>query len=79
MTLTKQHTIKTKEGVLDMLAFMKFQVEEASIHRWIESEKAGRDLGSDAAKEWVEKYAKDVRNWAKSSGKFLIENPQKSQ
>jgi len=25
-------------------------------HRWIESEKAGRDLGVDAEQEWIERY-----------------------
>jgi hypothetical protein len=25
-------------------------------HKWIESEKAGRDLGADARKDWIEHY-----------------------
>lgn len=27
-------------------------------HKWLESEKAGRDLGQDAIIDWVKKYAK---------------------
>jgi len=27
-------------------------------HKWIESEKAGKDLGQDACIDWVKKYAK---------------------
>ena len=34
-------------------------VEEINRHLWIESEKAGRDIGFDsAAKDWLEKFSK---------------------
>ena len=38
------------------------QVKEIRKHRWIESEKAGYDVGGEwAAADWVRKYAKDFR------------------
>ena len=37
--------------------FIQRQLEEIDRHKWIESEKAGRDLGDDAVVQWVEKYA----------------------
>jgi hypothetical protein len=34
-------------------------IEEINRHRWIESEKAGRDIGFEtAATEWLEKFSK---------------------
>ena len=51
-------------------AFMRFQCEEIRKHRYLESEKADRDLGSDAERDWVLKFSKQVREWAMSSGKF---------
>ena len=33
------------------------QWEEILKHKWIESEKAGRDLGTEAIMDWIENYA----------------------
>lgn len=41
--------------------FIRLQLEEINRHKWIESQKAGRDLGEDAVYDWVRKYAKDFR------------------
>jgi hypothetical protein len=41
--------------------FMKLQIKEIEKHRWIESEKAHRDLSGIAEKDWIEKYAKIFR------------------
>jgi hypothetical protein len=30
-------------------------------HKWIESEKAGRDLGDEAVFDWVQRYAVSFR------------------
>jgi hypothetical protein len=38
------------------------QIEEMSKHKWIESEKAGYDLGQDAMLDWVDKYLDPVRD-----------------
>ena len=32
------------------------QLEEMAKHKWIESEKAGRDLGEQAMLDWIDKY-----------------------
>ncbi len=39
------------------------QVKEIMTHKWIESEKAGADLGSAAVIDWVQKYAAEWRRW----------------
>ena len=38
-------------------------VDAFKSHRWIESEKAGHDLGRAAALDWVLKYAAQWREW----------------
>jgi len=44
------------------------QAEEIQKHRWIESKKAGCDVGELwAARDWIRKYAKTFReNWNKT-------------
>lgn len=44
-----------------MKKFLDAQREEIERYKWIESEKAGRDLGEAAARDWVAKYAKVFR------------------
>ena len=39
--------------------FMKDQIKEIEKYKWIESEKAGKDLGSNCCIEWIEKFARD--------------------
>ena len=39
----------------------RLQIKEILKHKWIESEKAGRDLGNQAVFEWIQKYAADFR------------------
>jgi len=41
------------------------------IHKWLESEKAGRDLGQESVKDWIKKFAKTHR--AEFIGKKLIQ------
>lgn len=43
--------------------YLQRQMEEALRHKWIESEKAGRDLGEAAIQDWVSKYAKKFRRY----------------
>lgn len=48
--------------------FMSAQIKEIEVYKWLESEKAHRDLGEDAVKEWIKKYAKEFREkWQKMS------------
>ena len=39
------------------------QIQEIEKHKWIESKKAGRDLGDQAALDWVIKHAESWRRW----------------
>lgn len=55
----------------DQESFMKDQCQEICIHKWIESQKAGYDLGSAAVKDWINKYAKQFREYAMRSGKYF--------
>lgn len=41
--------------------FLQLQSEEMKKHKWIESEKAGQDLGNNAIFDWIHKYAKQYR------------------
>ncbi len=61
----------TSKKCFDSRRFLEYQCEEIRKHKYIESEKAGRDLGIAAELEWVQKFAKDVRDWAESSGLFM--------
>ncbi|MBI5607129.1 MAG: hypothetical protein HY879_27675 [Deltaproteobacteria bacterium] len=44
------------------------ELEEILKHKWIESEKAGYDLGDQAVWDWVQKYAHEFREyWQKKN------------
>ena len=56
--------IPLPELTIEKIEFQEFcrcQVEEIKRHKWIESEKAGHDLGRAAVDDWVKKYAKTYR------------------
>lgn len=54
-----------------MKQFMQDQIEEIKKYKWIESEKANRDLGEEANKDWILKYAKGFREiWEKENGEI---------
>ncbi|MDA8405699.1 MAG: hypothetical protein M0T73_02420 [Deltaproteobacteria bacterium] len=42
---------------IDLNEYLKIQAQEIDRHKWIESEKAGKDLGMDAVIDWIMKYA----------------------
>jgi len=42
---------------MDLKEYLELQRREIDRHKWIESEKAGRDLGTDAVIDWILKYA----------------------
>jgi len=42
---------------MDLKEYLEIQSREIERHKWIESEKAGRDLGKDAVIDWIIKYA----------------------
>jgi hypothetical protein len=43
--------------------FISLQIQEIDRHKWIESQKAGRDLGEEAVFDWVLNYAEDFRRY----------------
>lgn len=43
--------------------FLRMQRAEIRRHRWIESEKAGRDLGVEAEIDWAMKHALPFRRY----------------
>lgn len=43
--------------------FLDSQCEEIRKHLWIESEKAGKDLGDSAVFDWIEKNSQSYREW----------------
>lgn len=48
-----------KQFIWEMI--LRMQIDEIQKHKWIESEKAMRDLGNQAVFDWVQKYAADFR------------------
>ena len=54
----------------DQVQYLQDQCDEIQKHKWIESEKAGQDLGPQAARDWVAKHAADFRDFAMASGRY---------
>jgi hypothetical protein len=44
---------------MDFKTFIALEIEEIQKHKWIESERAGRDLTGIAEEDWIEKYEKN--------------------
>ena len=42
---------------MDLEQYLKIQAQDIERHKWIESEKAGRDLGTEAIIDWIMQYA----------------------
>ena len=42
---------------MDLNEYLELQNSEIARHKWIESEKAGEDLGMEAVIDWILKYA----------------------
>ena len=58
---------------MDLKRFLELQTREIEKHKWIESEKAGHDLGVDAVIDWNLKYADQL------SADFVRDNGSGSQ
>jgi hypothetical protein len=43
--------------------FLSDECGEMQRYKWIESEKAGYDLGNTAVMDWIKKYAASYRCW----------------
>jgi len=57
-----QHHAATWRRRYQALA-LRLQREEMMRHKWLVSEREGRDIGSAAILEWVDLYAEEWRNW----------------
>lgn len=53
-----QHQCMEHDEFVKYLADQRVEMEK---HKWIESEKAGHDLGNTAVMDWIKKYAKRFR------------------
>ncbi len=42
---------------MDLNEYLELQTNEIERHKWIESERAGKDLGMEAAIDWILRYA----------------------
>lgn len=52
---------KICDNIEEFHKFLQLQAEEMKKYKWIESEKAGHDLGNTAISDWIKKYAKNFR------------------
>jgi superfamily I DNA and RNA helicase len=49
--------------------FLREQIHQMEIHKWIESEKAGKDLSDIALLDWINRFAAQFRReWEKKHG-----------
>jgi hypothetical protein len=62
---TRKATEWRREQLAACLAQQRIEIER---YKWIESEKAGHDLGKGAVMEWIAKHAADFRNAYENGG-----------
>ncbi len=55
--------------------YVHLQMEEINRHKWIESQKAGYDLGDNAVFDWVDRYASKFRRHIQETLGEQIEYP----
>lgn len=61
--LAKQDWMAKYSAQWRMRHMLELQRAEINRHKWIESEKAQRDLGADAVFDWINTYAAQWREW----------------
>jgi len=60
MCVDKDGSFKDNETFKEFLSDERSEIER---YKWIESEKAGHDLGTGAIMDWIKKYAASYRSW----------------
>jgi hypothetical protein len=61
-------SMKDEDHKMNQVDILREELEEILKHKWIESEKAGYDLGDKAVWDWVQKYAHEFREyWQKKN------------
>ncbi len=63
---------------MDLKEFNQLQIDEMEKHKWIESEKAGYDLGEAARIDWVKKYAAKFREEHSTTDKLPSDENSKA-
>lgn len=48
------------------------EIHQMQKHRWIESERAQKDLGEEAYLDWIKKYAAGFREWVTSLPGYCV-------
>jgi hypothetical protein len=64
--------------IMDQKKICQNQVEEMKRHRWIESQKAGRDVGREAFEDWIKKHAEKYRKEYNETYEEMINRVTKS-
>jgi hypothetical protein len=60
--------MKDEDKKMNQVDILREELVEILKHKWIESEKAGYDLGDKAVWDWVQKYAHEFREyWQKKT------------
>jgi len=60
--------MKDEDKKMNQADILREELVEILKHKWIESEKAGYDLGDKAVWDWVQKYAHEFREyWQKKT------------
>jgi hypothetical protein len=60
--------MKDENKKMNQVDILREELVEILKHKWIESEKAGYDLGDKAVWDWVQKYAHEFREyWQKKT------------
>ncbi len=55
--------------------FVHLQIDEINRHKWIESQKAGYDLGDRAIFDWIDRHAESFRRYIMETLGEVIEYP----
>jgi hypothetical protein len=58
---------------------MTEQKREIEKHKWIESERAGYDLGQQAVNDWINRFASLWRQWRESIPSVEIPDPDTAE
>jgi len=64
---TLKLSVSPEAKTLTLKNFLKLQEEEILKFRWIESEKAKKDLTGSAEIEWINRYAESFRKYAEDT------------
>lgn len=74
IVITQELVLKRKVIRDRTKEFLNDEMKEIERYKWLQSEKAKKDLGNSCCLQWIEKYAKKYREmWEKENGKIIEE------